>query len=214
MSTRNSTVQNMGRAQRRRGLPIGTRSLLYGAHQVVIHPIFVGIAWVRLYGFTWDPRVWLAIVIHDWGYWGLPNMDGPEGDTHVEWAARVMGRLFGPEWRDFCLYHSRFYARRDAKPFSPLCVADKLATALEPAWLYLPRVILTGEIKEFMSLANGNNGSKYQGEPNSPYVTAQLSKGTIIGWFRGMTGYLREWVETHKDGRDDMWTPAARVSES
>lgn len=208
-------------------LPVGTRSVLYGAHCWFIHPFFVALAWTRLYGLPTDLRLWLAFFTHDLGYLFLwcENIDGPEGERHVEWGANLMGRLFGEEWRDLCLYHSRFRAKQDGKPYSKLCVADKLATALEPWWLYLPRVILSGEIHEYMALAAGNCvgsvgsaksnnsklkseiNSKYKGEPNREYVTSQLETGTIRGWHRGMTAYLRDWVRVHRDGGEDTWTP-------
>ena len=37
-------------------MKIGTRSVLFGAHQFATHPWFVAAAWWRLYGFPWDPR--------------------------------------------------------------------------------------------------------------------------------------------------------------
>ena len=50
----------------------------------------------------------------------------------------------GP-WGEFVYYHSRFLAKRHGRRPSRLCAADKLAVALEPWWLYLPRVIASGE---------------------------------------------------------------------
>jgi len=188
-------------------MKVGTKSVLFGAHQFMLHPIFVFIAWWKLYGFPFDPRLWLAFVVHDLGYWDKLNMDGAEGEKHVEFGANVMARLFGPAWGELCLYHSRFYAKRDGKQFSRLCVADKLAVVLEPWWLYLPRVWLSGELWEYMALAGGKNDSKYKGEPNSEYVSMQLDTGTIRGWHRGMTAYLKDWVDEHKDGKWDTWTP-------
>ncbi len=89
---------------------IGTKSLLYGAHQFILHPLFVALAWRRLYG-RWprDPRIWLAFVVHDWGYWGCSNLDGAEGKLHPWGAARWFSRFdtapaalpwhcFGPFW--------------------------------------------------------------------------------------------------------------------
>lgn len=73
---------------------IGTRSVLFGAHQFILHPIFVFIAWWMLYGFPRDPRLWVAFIVHDLGYLGKPNMDGPEGETHPELGARIMRWLF------------------------------------------------------------------------------------------------------------------------
>jgi hypothetical protein len=134
-------------------MTIGTRSLLYGAHCWFLHPWFVFVAWWRLYGFPRDPRLWVAFVIHDWGYWNSPEMDGPIGQRHPEWAGRVMARWFGPAWGDFTRLHSRYYARLEGRAPSRLCTADKLATALVPAWLYVPMVWATGELPGYMALA-------------------------------------------------------------
>jgi hypothetical protein len=149
-------------------MKIGTKSLLFGVHQLLIHPWFVAAAWWKLFGFPLDPRLWVAFIVHDWGYWGKPNMDGPEGETHVELGARIMHWLFdwpryvtrqweykvkNLTWYNFCLYHSRFYAKRDGQHFSKLCLADKYSFIMTPRWLYLPMARATGEIKEYMKLA-------------------------------------------------------------
>lgn len=184
-------------------MPVGTKSVLFGAHCFFLHPFFVAWAWAKLYGFPWDPRLWVAFIVHDLGYWGKPNMDGPEGEQHVLWGARWMGRFFGPAWRDFCLYHSRFYAKRDGRPFSRLCVADKLAFCLTPAWLYLPCVRATGEIREYMALAQARTA---QGEPK--YASMHISTSSEERWYWDVHEYLRRWVAEHADGRADTWTPA------
>lgn len=209
-------------------MKVGTKSVLFGAHQFLLHPLFVAAAWTKLYGVPTDPRLWAAFFVHDIGYVGKPNMDGAEGEGHVWFGADLMHRWFdrpcSPDfldsrhkhflcedcnrWLFFCLYHSRFFAKRDNHAFSRLCVADKLSVALEPWWLYLPRIILSGEIHEYMALAGGKGNSKYKGQPNSKYVSMQIETGTVRGWHRGMTSYLRDWAETHRDGRDDTWTPA------
>jgi hypothetical protein len=182
-------------------MKIGTKSILFGAHQFALHPALLFVAWWRLYGFPFDPRLWVAFVIHDLGYWGKPNMDGPEGETHVEWAAGVMRRLFGDRWGDFCLYHSRFYAKRDGRHFSRLCVADKLVIVMEPSWLYLPRVWATGEIWEYMRIARGRAEGKYRN------METDVEHGTRE-WHRSMKAYVKAWVAEHRDGRADTWTPA------
>lgn len=186
---------------------IGTKSLLFGAHQFLFHPLFVAIAWWKLYGFPFDPRLWIAFFIHDLGYWGKPNMDGPEGDKHPEFAARIMGFLFGASWRDFCLYHSRFYAKRDGKQYSKLCVADKLALSIDPWWFYLPRVLLTGEIHEYMEKSGCKEGAKFADVPDDKYTSMRLDTDTYLGWYNGMTLYLGQWVNEHKDLKPDTWTP-------
>src|SRR6516225_600668 len=118
-------------------MTIGTKSLLYGAHQFVLHPLFVALGWWKLYGAPLDPRLWIAFFVHDLGYLGKPNMDGPEGKTHPELGARIMEKFFGKEWGAFCRYHSRSTARRDGTEPSLLCDADKYATVLVPRCLYL-----------------------------------------------------------------------------
>jgi hypothetical protein len=131
---------------------IGTRSLLFGVHQFLWHPITVYIAWLKLYGRpNW--RETICIAIHDWGYWGKPNMDGIEGERHPELAAEIAFRLFGIEYEHLCLFHSRHYARKCRQEPSQLCWADKLSIIYEPYWWYLFRARLSGELKEYRKVA-------------------------------------------------------------
>lgn len=196
-----------------RKMPIGTKSVLFGAHCFFIHPVLLFVSWWRLYGFPWDPRLWVAFVVHDLGYWGKPNMDGEEGELHPYLGAKVMGFLFDKKkpdnksyplpseywyWHDFTLYHSRFLAKKNGAQFSRLCVADKYVIATEPAWLYLPRVRFTGEIKEYMKdAAKNSNGD----------IPVQESESA---WYAAVQKYVLGWVQEHKDCRPDTWTPASR----
>lgn len=182
-------------------MKIGTKSVLYGAHCFLIHPFFVFAAWWKLYGFPYDPRLWIAFFVHDLGYWGKPNMDGDEGELHPYWGACLMGALFGKKWFDFTLYHSRFLAKNQNAQYSKLCVADKLAIALEPSWLYLPRVNWTGEINEYMKDA-------VQGK----YQSMRIDTNSQKQWFVGVCKYLKEWVAEHKDIKSDTWTPSTRTA--
>lgn len=188
-------------------MSIGTKSVLFGVHCFFLHPWFVAAAWWRLYGFPCDPRLWVAFFVHDLGYIGKPNMDGPEGETHVELGARIMGALFGKEWADFSRYHSRFYAKRDGKPFSALCVADKLSFALTPRWLYLPMARATGEIHEYMALAKARTAA---GEPK--YASMRVCSDDQDQWHADVCEYMSRWVTEHRDGRDDTWTPSKRIA--
>jgi len=172
-------------------MTIGTRSVLFGVHQFAVHPWIVAWAWWKLYGFPWDPRLWFAFFLHDLGYVGKPNLDGPEGEQHPEWAAVVMGNVFGKRWRIFCRYHSRFLAKKDGHPFSRLCVADKLAIALYPVWLYLSLAYFSGEIVEYMQ----GKGAR----------TPAMGR-TAEEWFRDVQRYNQEWAIEHKDCRPDTWT--------
>jgi hypothetical protein len=137
-----------------RAMKVGTRSLLFGSHQFLLHPIFVALAWRRLYK-SWPHRfpTWVAFVVHDWGYWGLRDMDGADGVMHPRGGARIMHRLFDRDgsihWYQFTATHSRSYAQQIGAPCSSLMRADKLATAMMPNWLYVALCWLSGEWKEY-----------------------------------------------------------------
>jgi hypothetical protein len=211
---------------------VGTKSVLFGIHAFWLHPWFVAAAWWKLYGFPWDPRLWVAFFVHDIGYWGSPNMDGPEGERHPEIAARWMrkwfdtpwwveriewtkrGRFIFPRWHwrlygfrgagvpgrweSEVLYHSRFYARRDGRSFSRLCVADKLSFCLTPRWLYFLLGDLSGEIDEY--IARAKEGGKYEHMNYGAFLDKRHA------WHAYLAEYLREWVGEHKDLRTDSWT--------
>lgn len=185
-------------------MKLGTKSLLFGAHQFLVHPFFVFRAWWILYGFPWHPALWFAFLVHDWGYWGKPNMDGPEGKCHPELGARIMHWLCdwpksSTKWYEFALFHSRHYAKHNGAIHSRLCVADKLAAAITPCILYLPLVKLTGEIDEYMQNGKRANGvgliEKYHLRSDNPYK-----------WWLGVTSYLARWAFAHKDCTEDTWT--------
>lgn len=134
-------------------MKIGTRSLLFGVHQFMWHPITVYLAWVNLYGKpTWKETV--CILIHDWGYFGKPDMDGEEGLKHPEWGARIARKICGLEYQNLILGHSRSYAKIYRKDISKLCWADKLSIKYDPWWLYLPRAWISGELEEYRAVAN------------------------------------------------------------
>lgn len=133
-------------------MKLGTKSLLFGAHQFVLHPLFLALAWWRLYGFPSDLRLWVAFLVHDWGYWGKAAMDDADGQTHPELGGRIMKALFGEAWGDFTRLHSRHYAKLEGREPSPLCAADKLVLIVTPRWLYLPMVKATGEVEEYLVL--------------------------------------------------------------
>jgi hypothetical protein len=177
-------------------MKLGTKSILFGVHCVFIHPFFVALAWWKLYGFPWNPILWAAFFLHDIGYWGKPNLDGPEGETHPETGARIMQKCFGTKWGEFTLLHSRHYAKILQKPYSRLCPADKLATAITPDWLYLILANLTGEIHEFM-----------QEEPGIILNRQQAgSKAVQKAWLRDLKKLFRSWAFEYREPKEDTWT--------
>lgn len=105
-------------------MKIGTKSLLFGVHQFLVHPIVVGRAWRALYGKWPDLNEWIAIVVHDLGYWGCPNMDGPEGKLHPGRSSRIAYRIARVAWKLKNLFRPRvrdepradvYYAERCAR---------------------------------------------------------------------------------------------------
>lgn len=137
---------------------IGTKSLLFGVHQFLWHPITVARAWRSLYR-RW-PRgfEWLAVLLHDCGYWGQPNIDGAEGQQHPVVGARLVEglvlRLGGSAnkaeiFSELALFHSRHYAKLAGEEVSALFAPDKLCVMFDPPWFYILRARLSGEIKEY-----------------------------------------------------------------
>ena len=218
-------------------MKIGTRSLLFGVHQVFIHPLFVALAWWKLYGFPKSWKLWVCFVVHDWGYFGLNEMDGPIGDLHPYHGASIARRWLDeyeytispvsyhyhtqmrdagwdidPQklcfegmthwrrkrktWHDFCLYHSRFLAKRNGRQPSKLCMADKLAVGLEPWWTYIPRAWLSGELKVYMKSA----------ESDGKHGHMRLDNVSPIRWYKSVQAYLVRYTEEHKDSRADTIT--------
>lgn len=195
-------------------MKIGTRSLLFGYHQFLLHPLLVAWSWWRLYGFPWDPRLWVAFLVHDWGYWGKPNMDGGEGEEHPWRGAYIMGWLFDPgfmdepgDWFYLTLLHSRFYARRMGMPPSRLCWADKRVIAVTPAWLQVALMWPTGELKEYMHGGAPGRTQPYVIECNSCGERhASGRHGNVaLALYDGDTHY--EEARAHIDGSGRYWRP-------
>lgn len=171
---------------------VGTKSLLWGVHQVLLHPIFVALAWRRLYK-SWprEPQIWLAFLVHDWGYWGCCSMDGEDGKQHPLLGALIVGRLCGTKWGDFCKYHSRSLARIDRAEPSKLCAPDKLAILYYPLWLYLLLARLSGELHEYMQNANSPAGRE-----------VGIDASTPESWLRTTRTYMFRVVENLQNGLD------------
>jgi hypothetical protein len=167
-------------------MKVGTKSLLFGVHQFLYHPLTVTLAWKELYKSwpTW--KEFICIFIHDWGYWGCPNMDGKEGEKHPELACIIACKLFPTQnkkdnyYGQLCLLHSRHYARKWNLSPSNLCWADKLCYKYDPVWFYTLRAKLSGEIKEYRALLQSQNfkgsDSDWYREQRKLYIKLALSQ--------------------------------------
>lgn len=113
-----------------------------------------------------------------------------------------MGRLFGPRWADFCRRHSRFCARARGLTVSKLCVADKLAFVLTPAWLYLPLARASRELWEYMERSrNRQMGDEHFTDEEWAEVTSTDPRR----WLRGhRQSYTHRWVQKHHGLVDEL----------
>jgi hypothetical protein len=187
-------------------MKVGTRSVLFGYHCFPLHGWFVLWGWFSLHRFRrvhigdeklmgiyrrplkvsiLSPKLWLSAFVHDIGYWGKPNMDGPEGETHPEVGAAFMREHYGNAWGDFCLYHSRFYAKRDGAQPSALCMADKVAFLKYPDWLIIALVRLSGEGKEYMANHSRDNADPVGARPRHLVPQRQGPRRRVGGQAQG-----------------------------
>lgn len=183
---------------------LGVKTVLYGAHQFILHPLYVRRAWQRLYGPPRGVALHAAFIVHDLGYLtqNCVNLDDEAGEAHVLFGAGVMTALFGEEWGTFTRNHSRYWAQRSGQPVSRLCVADKLAPALMPAWLYLMQVILTGEVWEYVI---AYHYGKYRREDTPEADIAHLharrlnahTARAILAWYASTMRFFRQYAEEH-----------------
>jgi hypothetical protein len=149
----------------------GTLSILVGVHNLVWHPFTVWRAWRYLYKRSPSVYELIAIICHDLGYWGKPDMDGKEGQTHPEGGANIamhlaywVARLRGVSYEGailnalriykLSLFHSTYYAQSKNAHVSALYLPDKVCVLFDPPWFYKLRARLSGELAEYVENAN------------------------------------------------------------
>lgn len=175
----------------------GTKSILFGVHQFIWHPITVARAWRFLYRRKPSLDELICIWVHDLGYWGCPNMDGEEGKRHPARGASIAEKLV--YWRHRyvlrhsngfsryqaakaylrCALHSSSYAKLHNEKVSDLYLPDKVSILCEPGWFYRLRARLSGEGDEFV--ANSPRAGRSLFEWYSWYVSHVMHKVTT--WF-------------------------------
>ncbi len=169
---------------------IGTKTILFGVHQFLLHPLTLAYCWGIMYKWSdlWNPKLWLTFFVHDIGYWGKPNIDGEEGERHPELGASIMRWVVSSEWGKFSLYHSRFYSKRDGEPHSFLCQPDKLTYIVTPRWLYKLLSHASGEVHEYMSDELHTGKYDYMLEDYGQYNTR------FEDWHAGVSDYMIKWI--------------------
>lgn len=176
---------------------IGTRTILFGYHQIFIHFFFVIWAWIKIFGvgsLVVDPKMVVAIFIHDLGYWGCDNLDGKEGKQHpirmANWAKKYLGTKYDYE----ILFHSR--SMSDGKVLSRLGMADKLAFLLYPKWLTKLLQYMSGEVHEYLKMFGEETGLFFFG---AFYYWASTKNVDTLARFKFFqTSKMRDWLSNHK----------------
>jgi len=136
---------------------MGKRSLLFGCHQIFIHPLFTIIGWVKLYGIgTINIPILLAIFFHDWGYWSCKTMDG-DGLFHPFRTFVLFNGILPPKSLQEIIGHSRHLSSSYGIPISRLCWADKLGLAVMPSSLWALLAYISSEGWEYMYNPFNNN---------------------------------------------------------
>lgn len=187
----------------------GTKSLLFGVHQVALHPAIVALAFRRIYRRWPSWREAVCIVVHDWGYWGCEAMDGPDGERHPYLGGQIAGRLLGVGWKHWTAAHSRTLARIAGVEVSPLCAPDKLSSALYPRRLYLALARASGELAEYRKNAAEYHARTGRGCP---------AEASDEAWFDWMAECMRK-AARDSDGNPPstdrrLWAVAAEPGDT
>lgn len=166
-------------------MKLGTKTLLFGVHQVIIHPLLVLIAWVKIYRSFPSWREMFCIIVHDWGYWGMTNLKDAEGDKHPEFGAKLAWKLLGSEWGDFILGHSSFYMIRNGVKKSKLFAPDKYWHCMIPLWFYKLLAVPTGEFKHYRTLKHARQVSDHQASDIDWWLKLQsICEEKVSGTFK------------------------------
>ena len=113
----------------------GTKSLLFGCHQFVMHPLFIVLAWRKLYH-RW-PKPWqlVCIFLHDIGHLGKDYLTHYEQKKmHWQLGAKIANKLFGFKGMALISGHTNQSSRGNSNYHSQLFFADKYSRLISPRW--------------------------------------------------------------------------------
>jgi hypothetical protein len=89
-------------------------------------------------------------------------------------------------------------------PVSRLCLADKLAFAMTPAWLYVPMARWTGELAEYMERSRDRQAG------DDGFTTEErilLKSPDPKRWLKGLQNCTLRWVEQERSVFMDGFHP-------
>jgi hypothetical protein len=107
----------------------GLKTLTIGYHSLLFHTLYVTLSWKKIYKKYPSLREFICILLHDIG---RINQDKSKEDTHPELGAKICGYLFGKQYYDLCICHSRDYVNKIGMNLSKLGYADKYCAILMP----------------------------------------------------------------------------------
>lgn len=170
---------------------VGTKSLLFGVHCFFIHPYYVWKGYCKLHGFTLHPAILTACLVHDWGYWGCPNMDGPEGKLHPWLGGQIMHKVFD---------------RTPTKEIQrvPIQYVDKGGALVNGTTILTTYKPKETKWKDFTRFHSKSYAKMFNAEPSKLYAADKLAYVLTPDWLYKLhcllTGeykeYLAEW-ENH-----------------
>jgi hypothetical protein len=188
---------------RRPAMKIGTKSLLFGAHQFLLHPLQVAMGWYLLYGLPLDPRLWYAFVVHDWGYWGRSDMDGEDGEKHPIIGAGMMGFMFdrGINW-ELLVKKPNLEARLLRRLFTAIAwVCDKVFGVNAPSFDGKRSI----SWMEFTLFHSRFCAKQYRAQPSMLCMADKLVTCITPSWLffflTELSGELDEYMERTRDGK-------------
>lgn len=178
----------------------GTKTLIYGVHNPLLHGAFILVAWRKLFGQWPKWQELVCILIHDIGYWGCETVESKRGQEHPRVGAKWAGALFGEKYRKLVAGHSRHYAKTYGYELSDLFPADKYSFCLMPWWIYILLAKATGELSEYVAdMEEGNYGfgrykfnSVKEWHRETSKQIAKITEKYMAGKYKEIIGMTKE----------------------
>lgn len=109
----------------------GTRSVLFGSHNPLMHGYCVLKAWRHLYKCNPEPWELVCILVHDLGHIGLNYLSDPlQKNAHWVMGAVIARWLCGEKGFKLCAGHTN----KSGYLLSALKLADKYSWVVAPLW--------------------------------------------------------------------------------